>query len=300
MKSAWHVLVAGTMVIMFLFWPASLSASAVQLHVFVSIPPQKYFVQQIGKDRTHIDVMVPPGASPATYEPKPRQMTALARATIFFSIGVPFEQVWMARIAAANPMLTVVPTDQGIQKRPMDSHHGEDARSGPGDDEHPAGMLDPHIWTSPPLVMKQVHTMLVALQKADPENSRYYAANYHHFMDELIMLDAELKALFADKKGTAFLTLHPSWGYFAHTYGLQQVSIEIEGKAPKPAQLKAMIAQARERHIQVIFVQPQFSAKSADLIAKAIGGRVIPADPLAADWASNLRNHAQQLNAALR
>jgi zinc transport system substrate-binding protein len=96
------------------------------------------------------------------------------------------------------------------------------------------------------------------------------------------------------------MVFHPAWGYFARTYGLKQVPIEIEGKSPKPAQLQALIEHARRRKIKVIFVQPQFSTKSARVVAKAIGGRVVLADPMAEDWGENLRRQATEFRAVLR
>jgi zinc transport system substrate-binding protein len=89
------------------------------LPVFVSIVPQKYFVQQIGKELVDIHVMVLPGASPATYEPKPKQMVAISKTKVYFSVGVPFEKVWLKKIISMNPNMRVVPTDQEIQKIPM-------------------------------------------------------------------------------------------------------------------------------------------------------------------------------------
>ena len=148
--------------------------------------------------------------------------------------------------------------------------------------------------------MMQARSILIALQTRDPGNRAFYETNYKHFINDLVDLDAELRQIFIDRKGASFLVFHPSWGYFADAYELQQVAIEIEGKDPKPAQLQALITQAKEKEIKAVFVQPQFSSKSAEIIAKAIGGMVIPADPLSADWAANLRSQARQFRAALR
>lgn len=271
-----------------------------KLVVFVSIPPQKYFLYQIGGQRLEVQVMVQPGASPATYEPKPRQMAAVSRARIYFAIGVPFEKIWLKKIAAANPDMQVVHTDYGIQKIPMAANSIESERQGEKDHQEQHGEFDPHIWLSPPLVMIQARTILKALVEIDPDHRAVYETNTNVFLSKLEALDADLKNTFADKQGFEFLVFHPSWGYFARSYGLKQVPIEIEGKDPKPAQLKALIEHAQKKHINVIFVQPQFSARSAELVAKAIGGRVIVADPLASDWSGNLREVAQKLKAALK
>ena len=247
-----------------------------------------------------VQVMVQPGASPATYEPRPRQVAAISRTHIYFAIGVPFEKIWLKKIAAANPNMQVVHTDQGIQKIPMAANHtkSEDHRGKDHQDHH--GELDPHIWLSPTLVMTQARTILNALVEIDPGHRAVYEANTQVFVSKLAALDADLKITFAGKQGFQFMVFHPSWGYFARTYGLQQVPVEIEGKDPKPAQLKALIEHAKKKHINIIFVQPQFSSRNAELVAKEIGGQVIFADPLASDWSDNLREVAQKLKAALR
>ena len=271
-----------------------------KLMVFVSIPPQKYFLQQIGKQRVDVQVMVQPGASPATYEPKPRQMAALSRTHIYFAIGVPFEKTWLKKIAAANPDLHVVHTDDGIQKIPMAANHTESEPHRDKNHQDHHGELDPHIWLSPALVMTQTRTILNALIEIDPDHGALYEANTKVFVSKLADLDADLKKNFADKQGLQFMVFHPSWGYFAHSYGLRQVPVEIEGKDPKPTQLKALIEHAKKKHINIIFAQPQFSSRSAELVAKEIGGQVIFADPLASDWEGNLREVAAKFKTALR
>jgi zinc transport system substrate-binding protein len=284
-----------------------------KLALFVSVVPQKYFVQQIGKDLVEVHVMVQPGANPATYEPKPRQMADLSKAKAYFAIGVPFETIWLKRIAAANPEMKIIHTDQGIEKLPMTAHHhheedevhsGSSTRHEAGHslqaDAHEHGVLDPHIWLSPPLVKIQARTILTALQTLDPFHQADYQANYRQFAAGIDRLDLQLKQILAGRQGLRFIVFHPAWGYFAHAYSLEQVPIEIEGKDPKPAQLEELIQEARKADIKVVFVQPQFSTKSAGLVAKAIGGQVVPADPLAEDWAANLSAVADKFKAALR
>ena len=290
---------------------AAQGAASDKIGVFVSILPQKYFVQQIGKDLVDVQVMVQPGASPATYEPRPRQMAAITRAKIYFSIGVPFENTWLAKIASSNPDMKVVYTDRDIQKIAMaDHYHHEEERHHQESGRHPEGkddgshdnqgIADPHIWLSPPLVSIQARAILTALQEVDPVHRSAYEANYNAFNSEITALNAELTDIFTGKRGTQFMVFHPAWGYFARTYGLKQIPVEIEGKNPKPGQLKELIKYARKNDIKIIFVQPQFSAKSAEVIARGIGGQVVFADPLAEDWALNLRDAARKIKAALR
>jgi len=262
--------------------------AAGSIPVFVSIVPQKYFVEKIGSNLVKVSIMVKPGASPATYEPKPDQMVALSRAKVYYAIGVPFEKAWLKKIAAANPGLLVVHTESGIEKVPMKPDQSE-------------GIKDPHVWLSPPLVIVQARNILNALLKVDPKNASIYESNYRKFIIELVDLDAELRGVFFGKgKNIRFMVFHPAWGYFARNYGLKMIPVESEGKYPKPAALRRLIEKARGHGIKVVFVQPEFSTKSAGIIAKAIGGQVVFAAPLAADWANNLKEVAVKFKAALR
>jgi zinc transport system substrate-binding protein len=275
--------------------------------VFVSIVPQKYFVEKIGGKLIQVSVMVKPGTSPATYEPKPNQMVALSKTRIYYAIGVPFEDVWLEKIGTANPQMLLVHTEKGIEKRPLKAHYHrkgnqrtpENGKLGLADEHQ--GIKDPHIWLSPPLVKVQAQNILNALLLVDPGNGAIYQSNYGRFIMELDALDAQIRGIFAGEgKGMAFMVFHPAWGYFARTYGLEQIAVEMEGKEPKPADLRHLISHARERGIKVIFVQPEFSTKSAEAIAKAIDGKVVLANPLALDWANNLKEIASKIRAALK
>ncbi|MBN1832710.1 MAG: zinc ABC transporter substrate-binding protein [Deltaproteobacteria bacterium] len=266
------------------------------IEVFVSILPQKTFVERIGGESVNVSVIVQPGANPATYEPKPRQMVALTKAKAYFAIGVPFEAVWLNRISAANPGMMVIHTEEGIEKRTMEDHlHGEK-----GAGEH-HGVKDPHIWLSPRLVKAQSRNILNGLLRIDPARAASYEKNYKNFIAEISDLDNEIKRIFSGKGGRrVFMTFHPAWGYFAQAYGLEQVAVEMEGKEPGPVDLRKLVHYARERGIKVIFVQPQFSTKSAEAVAKAIEGGVVFANPLALDWADNLKKVATEFEAALK
>lgn len=252
-------------------------------------------------DLIHIHVMVLPGASPATYEPKPKQMAALSRSKAYFSIGVPFEKTWLPRFRSMYGELPIISTDKGIAKRLMTGSHSKGNRKdGPRKGAQMGEGRDPHIWLSPPLVMVQVRNILDGLSRIDPANSSVYEGNYKRFLRELERLDTELRALLGGYGGRSFLVFHPSWGYLAETYGLRQIAIEEEGKAPGPGHLKAFIELARKEGAKAIFVQPQFSEKSARIIARAIGARIISADPLAEDWAQNLKHVAAALRDSFR
>ncbi len=288
-------------------------AHADRLKAFVSITPQQFFVQRIGGSLVDVSVLVPTGADPHTYEPKPRQMAAMAKAAVYFAVGIDFEKAWLKRIAASSPGMRIVHTDAGIEKMVLSGGHShgddKDRPAAPGPARHAskpggahahqhAGAPDPHVWLSPPLVKIQARHIADALVAVDSANRTRYEENLADFLRELDALDAELKSIFAGSPGARFMVFHPSWGYFGQAYGLEQVPIEIEGKDPKPAQLKNLIRRAREHGVKVVFVQPQFSVKSAEMVAREIGGQVVVADPMAGNWAENLREVARQFKAA--
>jgi zinc transport system substrate-binding protein len=256
------------------------TAWAAPLKVFVSVPPQRYIVQAVGGPRVEVSVLAPPGADPHTYEPRPRQMVELSRAAIYFAIGLPLERVWLPKAARDLPRLRIVHMEAGLDRTP--------------------GHLDLHVWTSPPRVRRLARTTAEALAKADPAHARDYHAGLARLEAEMDRLDAELKAMFKGLEGKSFMVFHPAWGYFAQAYGLKQIAVEVEGKEPKPAQLKQLIEAGRAMGSRVVLVQPQFSRRSAETVAQALGGRVVVADPLAEDLPANLRRVAEEIRQALR
>ena len=260
-------------------------AAADPLAVFVSIPPQAHFVKAVGGGHVDVSVMVKPEKSPASYEPSPRQMVRLAKADIYFAIGVPFESAWLERFASTNPKMSIIHTGAGIEKKPI-HRHGKKADTAHGHDME--GIKDPHIWLSPPLVMLQARRIATGLRKVDPQHAEDYEKNYRSFINQVTALDIRLMKKLDPAANPRFMVFHPSWGYFADAYGLEQIPIEVAGKTPKARDVKELIQTAKARNIRTIFVQPQFSTKQAQIIAREIGGRTVTADPLARDWAENL------------
>ena len=244
--------------------------SVSMLDITVSIVPQKYFVERVGGEHVNVNVMVQPGNSPATYEPKPEQLTALSEAAAYVSIGVPFEKAWLDKIASANSEMLMVDTTRGIKK---------------------AGN-DPHIWLSPTLVKTQAQTIYEALAQIDPAHQAEYEANLDSFIADIVALDADIRKTLDGVQNNKFMVFHPTWGYFARDYGLEMVPIEVGGQEPSAAELADLITRAKEEGIKVIFCQPEFSTRDAETIANEIGGQVLLISALSPDWLDNLRNVA--------
>lgn len=277
------------------------ATQAPALTVTVSILPQIYFVERIGQEKVDVQAMVEPGASPATYEPKPEQLKALQDSAAYMRIRVPFERAWMERIRGANPEMRIVDTTQNVERMPMATDHTHDdehAHNDEHDDEEthdestPHENLDPHIWLSPRLVKAQAQTMAQALGELDPENRSFYEANLEDFFADIDELDAYIRERLQDLENRKFMVFHPSWGYFAHEYDLEMIAIEVDGQEPSAGELAALIEEAREEDIRVIFAQPEFSTRAAETIAQEIDGEVRLISPLDPDWPENMRRVA--------
>lgn len=260
--------------------------------ISVTILPQKYFVQRIAGDKFEIQVMIPPGQCPETYEPTPGQMLQLSRSRLYFGIGpLPFEKSWKDKMAEANPSLKIVDTSAGVEL--IRGHHHCD-----GGHRHENG-VDPHVWLSPKAVKIQAQHILEQLIAVDPANREYYEGNCQKFVAEIDELDRKIAELLRESRRKKFLVYHPAWSYFARDYGLDQIAIEKEGKTPSLADLAEFIDLARRENIRTILVQKQFDARFAQTIASEIGGTVVQIDPFAYDWPANLEKIAGAIRQAL-
>jgi zinc transport system substrate-binding protein len=270
------------------------------VEVFVSIPPQKWLSDRIGGEHLTTGVLVRKGQEPHTFEPTPKLVEALTRSRLYFTVGLEFEEQVIAKIKQSSANLKIVDSVAGIEKMAMEEHdHEEEGQHhGHGHANDQAG-LDPHVWLSPVNLKIMAAEMAKAFIAADPQHGSAYTANLDQLNRELDELDRKIAAQLQPYAGATFFVFHPSFGYFAKRYGLQQEAVEVEGKSPTPKQLSDLIAEARADGVKVIFVQPQFDPHSGQAVATAIGGDVVPLDALAEDVIGNLETIAARISAAL-
>ena len=273
-------------------------ANAEKLEVFVSIPPQKFLVERIGGDAVDVRLMLRPGYSPELYEPLPGQLAALGRADIYFLIGVPFEEYWKEQLRD-NESLTVVECCDGLPVAVED---------------------DPHVWTSPPFMIKLAERIKKHLQRKLPRQWALFERNHAALSADLQSLHEYIKHQLGPvgeggeggtggggesetsttaSKPTVFV-VHPSWGHFTEEYGLRQFALEKHPGYAGSRGMVELVQLARREKMAVLFGQPQFDSASARIFAREIGARVVMLDPLAEDYLNNMRYVARQFAAALR
>ncbi|MGI5879924.1 MAG: metal ABC transporter solute-binding protein, Zn/Mn family [Syntrophomonadaceae bacterium] len=250
-----------------------------QIKVAVTILPQAELVNKIAGERVEVSVLVPPGVDPHTYELSPGQLKNLSETALYVRIGhIDFEKNWMDRIAGTNKDMLVIDASQSIE-----------IING-----------DPHIWLSPRLAKVQAENIAHALQEIDPEHRQDYAQCLQSVQKELDQLDSDIAAKLSPVSGSKFLVFHPSWGYFARDYGLEEIAIEKDGKEPTAKELAELLSWAKNEGIKVIFASPQHSTREAEAVAQELGGKVVIIDPLAGDYFVNLKQVADTMATSLK
>jgi zinc transport system substrate-binding protein len=295
-------LFTGSILIFSLFCITSMAFSA-PMEVFVSIPPQKWLSDQIGGTLVTTHVLVDKGQDPHTYEPTPKQITALSQAKLYFTLDLEFEGQIIPKLEQTVPSLHMIDTADSIPKIAMTKHehdeHGHNDHVKTKEEHHHHEDFDPHVWLSPLNLKIMAADMAKALIAADPANRLTYEKNLLEVSKTLDQLHQQITQELAPFQGASFYVFHPAFGYFAHTYHLQQKAIETGGKSPSPRQLSSLITEAKTNKARVIFVQPQFDPKSASAVANAINGEVVPLDPLAEDVITNLKTMTRKIKMAL-
>lgn len=174
-----------------------------------------------------------------------------------------------------------------------DEHHHHEGAEDHHDEHHDDGgeELDPHLWTSPVQMMQIAENLCESLMNLDASNKDLYRKRTNDLVARLKTLDQELRqsinGLPAD--GRTFIVFHPAYGYFARDYGMKQLTVEVNGKEPKPRDLANLVKTGKQNNVHIVFVQPQFSKRAATTIAKELDATILETDPLAFDYEKNIR-----------
>jgi len=263
--------------------------------ISVSIIPQQYFIEQLAGGLAEVNVMIPPGASPATYEPTVSQLGKLDRSVVYMRIGyIGFEQSWIEKITSVNPGMKIVDLSEGVEII-VDNAGEDDDHNG-----HAHHGTDPHIWMSTinaRIIALNIHKELLLLF---PGEKDYLQERFDLFSRSLDSLHMAITSKLEGIENRKFMIYHPALTYYARDYTLEQLSLEIEGKTPSPAHLKEMTDLAKVNHISKILIQSQFDRKNAEILARETGSEIIQFDPLDLQWGDQMYYIAEQLNPTTR
>jgi zinc transport system substrate-binding protein len=249
------------------FAPSSKSSKPV---VLVTIPPYGYFVEQIAGDILSIEIFVPPGANPHTYEPTPKQVEKFTQAKIWFRYGDPIEQKILPFLRERD--VKDVDLSRGLPLITTTEH---------ACGNHAHESKDLHVWLDPHLALEQAKKISEELSQSWPEHRKLFEKNYLQLAQRLEVLDEKIKAELQPFEGITLLLSHPALGYYCERYGIHQLSIECEGKDPLPKQVAQVVKEAQEKAVKVIFIEPQYNNKGASLIAEKLQLPIYQIDPYA-------------------
>ncbi len=242
--------------------------------VVVTIVPVALLAAPLVSARVAVEVLVPPGASPHGYEPRPSDVARLASADLFVRVGGSLDG-WAARLldrVATPPASLALLEVPGLELRGL---HGEAFR--------PDAEPDPHVWLDPIRVRDRLLPALARpLAGVDPGGPPAVEGRLEVFRGELTELDRVIRSLLAEVPTRAFLSFHPTWGYFAERYGLRELAAleEAPGRPPSPAALARLTVLARREGVRAVLLEPQLDPRVGRALAREIGVATVVADPL--------------------
>ena len=290
--------------------PPERSPGAGLLEVGVSVAPQKFIVERIARGGARVQVLIPSGADPHSYEPGPDQLRVLSDLGVYFRQGLEFETACLRRLQGVNPAMQIVDLGPGVVGPPgaRDVSPEHEHRNIPGlsptashSHSHAAGHehLNPHTWLSPRLVRAQSDLILNALAGLRPDERSRFERGHRELQADIARVDRYIRRRLAPVRGRLLVVYHPSWEYFAHEYGLKMLAIQDEGHQPSARDLMRLVRAAREAGVKAVFAEPGFDPRSVEVVARDIGARVETIDPLAEDWEQNLCDTADLIAEAL-
>jgi zinc transport system substrate-binding protein len=260
--------------------------------VLVSIPPYLYFVEKIAGDSVEISTLAPEGANPHIFEPTPKQVQEAYQAKIWIRIGESFEQKIAKTLSYQHTDLAIVDLSKevpllGAHEHCDCGHHhheGADAETG-----------DLHFWMSPALAKMQAQAIAKALMETIPEHKEMFAARLASFEKELDALNEKIKEKLRPFAHQAVLVSHPAFSYFCHEYGLEQISIEVEGKEPRPQDISHVIQKTKDTPVRLVLIQEQYNNKGAIAIADKLHIPTFNVDPYTSQYEKMLLDITSQI-----
>jgi len=249
-----------------------------KLPVIASIYPIADMVQQVGGDHVDVAFVLPAGASPHTFEPKPSLVKKFSSARIFFMVGAGLE-FWAEKfINLGRPGLTTIVLSDGVSLIHTAGHH----HAGTGNPDHESSVANPHIWIDPVIAKTMVNKITAALCDVDHQHVAYYKERGQRYLEKLDDLDQMIQKTVSTFTIRKYVSFHASWDYFARRYGLESAGVieAAPGRNPTPIQIKNIVAMIKKYHIRAVFAEPQLNPRAAEIIAREAEVNVLLLDPL--------------------
>ena len=259
--------------------------------ILVTLAPYAFVTEYIVGETAKVKTLIPPGMNIHIYEPKPRQVSETGQAAIWFQITEPFEKRIEKAFREKNPSMRFVNLQKGLDL--LSPHSGVEFGSTCG---HHHGSFDLHTWTSPRMLLQQSKTIADTLIALYPEHTTLYQKNFNNLALQLKTLDRNIEKMLTPFKGDAILVSHPALSYFCKDYGLLQISVECEGKDPRPKDIEKILAQAKNYTVRTVFLQQGFNNRGASLIGKKLHIPIHRIDPFAKDYLKNMLQIAEYIS----
>lgn len=252
---------------------------AEKIPVAASILPLGDFCRQIGGDLVLVQVLIPPGASPHAFEPSPVAVSQALQARAFIYVGAGLDP-WAERLLKSRDTRGRVAVEavRGLALLAGEEH----PRQEPAPPREAPSRGNPHVWLDPVLAMQICRQIAAALVQVDPAHRQVYEANLNRYLSRLKELHQEIQQRVAAFRLREYVCFHPAFAYFARRYHLREVGV-IEaspGREPTPRQIQELVAAIRRYSIPVVFAEPQFNPRVAEVIAREAGVKVRFLDPL--------------------
>ena len=249
--------------------------------LLVSIAPYRFLTERIAGDGFEVRAVVPMAANPHSFEPTASQVTGMGRGVVWFRIGEPFEAKILPILKKHNPGLAVRDLRDGIALIENGCRHCS------------VDHLDRHIWLSPKLAAVQAALIEQTLSEQFPEQRELFQKNLADLRGELAALDGEIEEILKPVVHRVILVSHPAFAYFCREYRLEQLSVEVEGKDPRPKHLEEILERAVANSLEVALALPQHNNKGAQLIAEKLHIPVRLVDPYSSNYFEAMRKLAR-------
>ncbi len=251
-----------------------------KISVIASIFPVADMVKQVGGMYVDVTTIIPSGASPHTYEPRPSLLKKISEARVFFMIGAGLE-LWAGKfVRLSKNQLHTVKLSEGISLIKLSKHHHDDDDTDISDAE--SSFANPHIWLDPKIAKLMINKIISVLCKIDNKHMKYYEKRGLAYLDKLDELHVSIASTVEKFKIRKYVCFHPAWDYFARQYKLESVGVieAAPGRNPTPRSIKKIVSLIIKHDIRAVFAEPQLNPKVAEVIAREADVKVLFLDPM--------------------